>query len=176
MHFLKYSTLATLMLVSPRLLAKEQHGAHEHGKAELDIAIDGTKVVIAFESPADSIYGFEHDAKSAKDIATRENAAAVLKDAASLFQFPAALTCALTESKIETWVVETPKDKKSKHGEHGEVHANYTYTCAKSPTGSKLIVALTDKFPKLREIAVQLVSDQKQSGSTIKATAKTIDL
>lgn len=182
--------------------AKEQHGAHEHGKAELNVAIDGGKVVLAFESPADSIYGFEHEAKSAKDIAARDNAVKLLKDdAANLFQFSGDVGCKLTDTKIEPWVKEgedkddydhdhdakTPakaekgkptKGKKAKHhhGEHGEVHATYTFTCTKAPTGSKLTVNLTDKFAKLRQITVQLISDQKQSGATIKAGNKTLDL
>lgn len=190
--------LTVLALASAPGLAKEQHGAHEHGKAELNVAIDGMNVMIAFESPADSIYGFEHEAKAAKDIATRDDAAKILKEnASSLFQFQADRGCALTTSSIDPWVKEGADDhdhhdakkapsakgkkesghkQKHDHGNHGEVHANYTFTCTKSPASSKLTVTLIDTFPKLREIAVQLISDQKQSGSTLKSSNKTLDL
>lgn len=192
------SLITTLAITPYGLFAKEQHGAHEHGKAELSVAIDGMKVTIALESPAESIYGFEHEAKKPKDVTARDDAAKKLKDnAATLFQFAPSVGCTLTDSKIEPWVKESEeeherehaKDKKAKgdkkaeehdhhheHGEHGEVHANYTFTCTKSLSGSKLTVTLLDSFPKLREIAVQLISDQKQSGSTLKAANKTIDL
>ena len=195
MKHVTVSILTALALSATAGTAKEQHGAHEHGKAELNVAIDGLKVMIALESPAESIYGFEHEAKAAKDVTARDNAAKLLKDNAStLFQFQADRGCALTESKIEPWVKEGDDDhdhdaKKAKpskggkaehhqheHGEHGEVHANYTFPCTKAANGSKLTVTLTDSFPKLREIAVQLISDQKQSGTTLKASNKTLDL
>lgn len=198
MKNVKISVATILLLSATTGFAKEQHGSHEHGKAQLNVAIDSLKVMIAFESPADSIYGFEHEAKAAKDVAARDTAVKVLKyNAASLFQFQGDRGCALTTSTIEPWVIEGDDDhdhdtntntnsktkakaakgkvKESKHG-HGEVHASYTFTCAKAPAGSKLTVTLTDSFTRLRQIAVQLISDQKQSGTTITSSNKTLDL
>lgn len=166
------------------------HKAHEHGKAELDVAIDGTKVAIEFESPAESIYGFEHEAKKAKDIEARDKAVKILKEkAAVLFQFAPEVGCELTEAKVEPWVKEDDAKedasdknhakhgkKKHAHAEHGEVHADYTFVCKKPLTGSKLTVTLTDSFPKLRSIKIQLVSDQKQSGLILKSSKQAIDL
>lgn len=200
---IRLPVVATILFSSTLAFSKEQHAAHEHGKAELNVAVDGQTVTLAFESPAESIYGFEHEAKTAKDITTRDAAAKLLKDnAAALFQFQADRGCTLNKSTIEPWVKEgddkedhdhdhdhgsdakkskstkskTKPSTRHKHSAHGEVHADYTFTCTKAPAGSKLIVNLTDSFPRLREIAVQLISDQKQTGSTIKSSNKTLDL
>ena len=40
--------------------AAETHGTHEHGHAVLKLAQEGTAVVVHFESPLESIVGFEH--------------------------------------------------------------------------------------------------------------------
>lgn len=190
--------LSAVFFLTTPLFAKEQHGAHEHGKAKLDIAVEGTKISVTFESPAESIYGFEHEAKTKSDIAARDSAAKILKDdALSLFQFDASLGCKMTSSQIEAWVKEDhdedhdhhasktakphkgmshTKEAAHEHGEHSEVHANYVFTCNKAPSGTKLTVNLTNKFTRLREIVVQMISDQKQSGTTIKAGSTAVDL
>ena len=186
---MKRPIIAAIMSLatSTNLFAKEQHGAHEHGKAKLDIAIEGTKVSLGFESPAESIYGFEHEAKNPKDIAARDAAVKELKEnTANLFQFQPALGCTVATATVEPWVTEDhdhakadkkgKKEQHKKHGKHGEVHADYSFTCAKNPSGSKLTVTLTDKFPRLREIVVQFVSDKKQTGATLKTGATSIEL
>ncbi|TVP42155.1 MAG: DUF2796 domain-containing protein [Gemmatimonadales bacterium] len=42
---------------SPRPLGQE--GAHEHGVARVNLAVDGTRATMAFRAPATEIYGFE---------------------------------------------------------------------------------------------------------------------
>ncbi len=44
-----------------------EHKAHSHGHAELSIAFDSLVGQLEFKSPAESIVGFEHQAKSDKD-------------------------------------------------------------------------------------------------------------
>ncbi len=175
---------------STNLFAKEQHGAHVHGKPKLDIAIEGTKISLGFESPAESIYGFEHEAKNPKDIAARDAAVKELKEnSGNIFQFQPALSCTLASATVEPWVTEdhdhdreksikkgSHKEKSKKHGEHGEVHADYVFNCTKTPSGTKLTVTLTDKYPRLLEIAVQLISDKKQAGATLKSGSTSLDL
>ena len=56
--------------------AAETHSAHEHGHGVLKLVREGTQIVVQFESPLDSIVGFEHapetDAqRTALDEATR---------------------------------------------------------------------------------------------------------
>jgi Protein of unknown function (DUF2796) len=39
---------------------RREHGAHEHGVAELNLALDGKELWIEFSSPAVNLVGFEH--------------------------------------------------------------------------------------------------------------------
>lgn len=41
-----------------------RHDAHVHGVAEINIAVEGTKATVEFRAPAESVMGFEHEAKS----------------------------------------------------------------------------------------------------------------
>jgi Protein of unknown function (DUF2796) len=46
---------------------RPQHGAHVHGTATLNIAIEERTATVELITPAESIIGFEHQAKSAAD-------------------------------------------------------------------------------------------------------------
>ena len=72
-----------LLLISPVTFAaaKEHrhHEAHVHGSATLNIAFEKLQGKIEFKAAADSILGFEHEAKSEKDKKT-------VSDISSLFE------------------------------------------------------------------------------------------
>lgn len=61
--------------------AAETHGTHEHGHAVLMLVQEGTEVVVHFESPLDSIVGFEHTPANDEE-------RAALKEAVRLVQIP----------------------------------------------------------------------------------------
>lgn len=69
--------------------------AHEHGVGRLNIAIDGTSVLIEFHAPGADIVGFEYEAKNEKDIAAIDKAIAALSRPPELFAFPATAECTL---------------------------------------------------------------------------------
>ena len=189
----KIRILALLAVLPTSAFSKEQHGAHEHGKATLSIALDGNTLSIRFESPADSIYGFEHVAKSASDIAARDKAIGTLKnDPLSLFSLNSGLGCKIAKADVDPFAKDDhdPADHKAKsnadskteaaqhgeHGEHAEVHATYTIACDKSPVGTELSVNLFAQFSRLNGIETQYISDKKQHGKTLTKAAHAIGL
>jgi hypothetical protein len=172
------NTIMTAMLgflISGTVNAKEKHHAHEHGKVELDIAIDDKKVSIELESPAESIYGFEHEAKTDVQKKTRDDAVAKLNsDASKFFVFDSKLNCQIVTKSVEPFVVEeqdhSSKGGKKHHhsgGEHSEVHAEFEATCGASPVGTELSVDLGSAFPKMKKVKVQVVGDKSQRGSVL---------
>jgi hypothetical protein len=52
---------------------QHQHGAHVHGSAKLDIAVEDRTATIEIESPAESIIGFEHKARTDADQQDQEH-------------------------------------------------------------------------------------------------------
>lgn len=160
---------------------KRHRDAHVHGVAEVNIAVEGSKADVEFRAPADSVMGFEHEAKSEGDKKKRDAALELLRTKKDqLVLFDSKLGC--KSSEMKTAVVEEKgerskqqagkserghKDQK-KSGEHREVHGTFSVACGKSLAGSRVKFAVYKIFPEIHEIKVQVVSDSGQSGATIK--------
>jgi hypothetical protein len=77
-------------------------GAHEHGIARLGLAVDGTRVTIDLELPAESVFGFEHAPRSAQERATAAEALDRLRTgSARLIALPEGAACALDSAEVQ---------------------------------------------------------------------------
>jgi Protein of unknown function (DUF2796) len=163
-------TLGMSCAVAPA--AEKRHSeAHVHGVAEINIAVEGSKADIEFRSPAESVMGFEHEAKSESDKKKREAALRTLQNKMNqMVLFDPKLRCKFSEPK--TTVVEEKeersKEQSGKTGEHREVRATSSVRCDKPLAGSRVTFGVTKVFPEIYEVKVQVLSDTKQSGATIK--------
>lgn len=90
-----------------------QLDAHEHGVGTLNIAIEGSTVVMAFEAPGADIVGFEYSAESDADLAAIQRAVAILGAPLDLFVMPDAAGCTVVEVIAEL-------ESEDGHDEHGE--------------------------------------------------------
>lgn len=156
--------------------AEREHGSHVHGVGNLNVAIDGTTVEIEFESPGANIVGFEHAAKTAKDRATIEKAAAGLKAGDKLFAFPEAAECRLTDAEVET--PDTHDHDKHAHEKtgasddaHSEFDAHYRYRCDQPARLTHIDVNVFRLFPATRTLEVQAISPRGQHAQTLTPTA-----
>ncbi len=128
--------------------APHQHKAHSHGAAKMAIAFESTKGQLTFEAAGESIYGFEHIAKSAAQ--KKKQAEALTKLETSLAQmvvFDKTLNCVFTKEKLEV----------SQDGNHSEVQATFAIQCEKEPAGSTLKFNIQAVFPKLKDVDVQVL-------------------
>ena len=150
--------------------AREQHAAHVHGTAKLNIAVEGKTATVELESPAMDVYGFEHAAKGAKQIKTRDDAVAKLKsEAGQLLMFDPKLACVVEAGKVDPFVHEG-------HGEHGELRAQFTVKCAGELAGSTLKIGFWKVFPKMQSIEVQVVGDKSQGAGKLSRKNDSIKL
>lgn len=143
--------------------------AHEHGSAKVNIAFEtatgAPKGVIEFESPADSIVGFEYEAKSAADKAKVTAALRVLKARfGEMVILPPASGCKLTNKSAK--VEAEHHDAKSKE-QHSEVHAEFDVTCAKPLSGGEIRFGFTKVFPKVHDVDVALLVGEQQSKADV---------
>ena len=83
---------AVVLLIGLGADAAETHGAHEHGHAVLKLAQEGTEVVVHFESPLDSIVGFEHEPQNDEQRAALEEAAGLVLVSENIVRLPATCT------------------------------------------------------------------------------------
>src|SRR5690606_10682377 len=110
--------------------AAAQH-AHEHGVAELRVALEGSTLLVEFESPLANLVGFEHAARSEAEQAAMAGLEKTLRAPQGLFVLPAAAGCVLKEVELELPGAgdnhhDHAHDHKHdhKHDQHGDDHAD----------------------------------------------------
>jgi len=137
------------------------HHAHEHGHAELSLVVEGTKLTARLEVPAESIYGFEYEAKTDADKKKRDAGCEKLKtNFGAMVAVDPAYGCTFTNKSLEP--------RAAGHaGDHGETHAEFEATCQKPPSGANVDIAFDKFFPRVKKIKVQVLSGEKQSGADI---------
>lgn len=162
-------------------------GAHVHGVASLNIAIEGEALEIALDSPAMNLVGFEHTAASAEDKAKVQNAREQLQQGNALFGLPAEAKCELKDVRMESALFE--EGEAHAHGEHmhgdehshgdaeghadhdhSDIEAEYSFTCANAGTMTSVdLSGFFKQFPATEKVNVQAIGANGQKGETLTA-------
>ncbi len=169
-----------------------QHGAHVHGIAALDLALEGREVQVELDSPAVNILGFEHAPSSEADHAALDEAVASLQDGDRLFRFNEDAGCRMEEVKLASELLDEQhgghadrqpgehlQEEQDGHGyeqqgHEGEVHsdieATYHFECDQPGKLTQLTVELFEAFPGTERLKVQYVIESKQGAAELTAT------
>jgi hypothetical protein len=132
---------------------------HEHGRAELDVAIEGPSVTAEFRSPADSVLGFEHAPRTTKEKQTVSAALEILRArSGELLLLPADAGCQFQPGKASI---------ASEAGGHQDVEASLRATCRRPLLKGEIRFAFGRHFPEIRQLVVQVVGTGFQTGATI---------
>lgn len=180
-----------------------QHGAHVHGIAQMNLAVEGSNVLLELASPAMNIVGFEYMPSSDEDRHAVHEAAEKLEDGGSLFEFSRAAGCTLVTAEIESPLLadehheehpdkdsygkdhdEKSHDEEHDHsaaeahgrGEHSEFEARYQFTCSSPEKLKSLTVNLFTAFPGFEEIQTQVLTNSRQTGAELTAKNNRVDL
>ncbi|GIZ11684.1 DUF2796 domain-containing protein [Pseudomonas sp. NCCP-436] len=141
-------------------------GAHEHGVANLNIALDGKQLEVQLESPAMNLIGFEHAARSEADKAQLENARRELEKPLTLFAL-SSNNCRNTRIELHSPLFyEGVHEHHHSHGhddEHSEIHAHYQFECTNELKQLSL-AELFKRFPATEKVQVQLIGPAGQQG------------
>ncbi len=156
--------LLALTIPATALLAQ---GKHEHGVAELDVAVEGDEVLLLLSAPAESLVGFEHPPGDAGEQRLVDRATARLADAEDVRVVSDGENCALVESRVSDPFAERHEhaDSESDHADH-EAHTDFTaewsYHCG-DRVASSIEVQLFDTFEKLERVRVRSVGPNGQA-------------
>lgn len=159
------------------------HDSHEHGVAELNLAVDGSSVLIELESPAANIVGFEHQPHDAaeRDLVTK--AIQRLQEAESLFVFTSNANCSVQFAEVETELEQQHEHNDHDHHEneknsddHSEFSSNYIFSCEAIDKLKQVEVKLFEEFSGLESIKAQLITPQNQTLIELSAEQNTIDI
>ena len=91
-----------------------QKDSHEHGAANLMLAIEGDKLQIGIEVPSESLIGFEHFPKSRSDRENINEAIKILSNPSKFFSTPDDAECLLTGLNVSQTLFSGEEE-----GEHG---------------------------------------------------------
>ncbi|WP_417605928.1 DUF2796 domain-containing protein [Oceanimonas baumannii] len=168
-----------LTLLPFSLLAHTQHGVHEHGFGQLNLAISGQQLALELFSPAADIVGFEHNPVTSEERATFADALQKAQDADALFTLPASAGCVLQQAQhIEN-------NEHAEHGhnahdehehehEHHDEHAHkdiklsYSWQCSQPDALNQLNAAgLFQQFPSFNRISLQGIAPDTQIAATL---------
>lgn len=166
------AAFAAIALLIPLPVLANDPGAHMHGAARLEIAVDGTVLTLRLESPLDSLLGFEHAPRTEKQKKAVNGMAEKLRKAGDWFIPTPAARCRLATVKLESPVL-TP-DKKSTDNTHADLDGEFVFHCESPEALRWLDVALFDGFPRFRQIDVQVAAAQGQKAARLFAKQRRV--
>jgi len=193
--FFLVATLAIAQAIAVHVVGAgehRQHGAHEHGVAHLNVAVEGNNLVIELFSPAANIVGFEHHPKTKAQKIQVEEAREKLGAAEMLFKLPTQAQGRLVSSNVDTNIdsdsADTSyqheeadvhdKDEQNAHDHHKDAHeharhsdfkAQYQFFCDTPEKLAYLDVMLFQIFPGIEHIEAQILTDTGQSAKELTA-------
>ncbi len=169
------AALGLACVASGAAAAETSHGAHEHGAAELELAVEGSDVVVNFASPMYNLVGFEHAPRDEPDREAIAAARALLEDPGSLVRLQADAACTTVELDIH-WEVPSAEeeerdgdeaaggdahDDEPDDHEAGEPHADVAvairYRCENPDRLDALDITAFESFERLSEVELSAV-------------------
>ncbi|MEO8924211.1 MAG: DUF2796 domain-containing protein [Caldimonas sp.] len=154
--------------------AVHQH-AHVHGVAKLGIAMQGKVVTISFESPLDSLIGFEHRPGSPAEQAAAAALQARMRAPRELFQFNAEAACSLVKAQGESAIF-GPAPAAAAGDEHADLDASFEYSCAQPAKLATVDTGLFKSYPRLHKLDVEIATDKGQFKQTLTSPAHLVAL
>ena len=165
--------------------------AHQHDAANVNIAVDGARVHIVLESPLANLLPFEHAPATLEQRQEVKEMARRMHQAETLFQLTPAAECRLENVRLASEKLDAAlldpnsplepaqaaggkgqrgKGKKAAKEEHGDLDADFLFTCAKPDKLNSVDVLLFAAWPGLKRIEAQAVTPKGQRAA--KLTAK----
>ena len=164
-------------LLAAPLLALAHGSAHEHGAANLDIAVEARQIVVMFQSPLDNLVGFERAPRTDSERQRANDAVARLKDGERMFQFDAAAGCKLARFSLDSPALGygNPSPSAKTAADHADLLATWEFQCADTAKAAQVEVGLF-AFNQLKRVQVQLALPKAQAKRELKRPKKLIML
>jgi hypothetical protein len=150
-------------------------GAHEHGVARLDVAVEGNRIVIELDTPLDNLLGFEHAPRTDAERAKADAAVKVLREAVALFRIDGNAACTLGAVDLSSPPLQLGK-KTAAPGEHGDLEGSFEFKCKAGARAAFIEVGLFDAFPQLKRIDLQVATPKGQMKATLRRPASRVQL
>ncbi|OIO67440.1 MAG: hypothetical protein CO186_12350 [Zetaproteobacteria bacterium CG_4_9_14_3_um_filter_49_83] len=164
------SVLALLaMTFTPAMARSETLGAHVHGIALLQVAVEHDAMLLSFSSPLDNMLGFEHKPGNATEQAKTDVMAATLQHAETMFIANPEAACTLASVHLDSVALEADDaDVEDHHHDgHADIDGEFIFHCSHADRLQWLDVMLFDPFPNLHRLKVEVVTPQRQAAAML---------
>lgn len=180
---MKIMTFALAMFLAfswnGRLLAGE---VHEHGRATLELAIEGELLELRLEGPLDGFVGFEHAPRSEAERADLRQAIATLSAPDGLVELPVAAGCDLIDAEARH-----PFDGHGGGGHddrqasppnegHAEMVVTQRFRCQTPARLTSLRLRLFGTFPRVGRVDAVVVGPAGQQASSLSPAQRVVRL
>ena len=154
--------------------ASREKDSHEHGAANVMLAMEGEKLQLNFEVPSESLIGFEHFPKSQDQRWYFNEAIKSLLEPSKLFSIPADAECLLVVINVSQSLFaakdEHGHEEKDEHGHdesdkseiHSEFSSKYHWNCEHLDEIDSIATQLMNIFPRIEEIRVRWITKNNQ--------------
>lgn len=171
--------IALLLAGSAVAPAAHAAGAHSHGVARLDVAVDGATLTLRLESPLDSLLGFERAPRNDAERGQVRAMAQALRSGNG-FVPTAAARCRLDRVDLASPVLapDLPGGGSAAAGTpadgHAELAATFVYRCEDPKALQGIDVMLFDYFKRLARVDAQVAGPKGQSALRLNARARQV--
>ncbi len=166
-----------LAVTSPAWAGK----AHQHGVAQLDVAVEPTRVTLELDTPLDNLLGFERAPRTDAERAAVEKALTRLRAAEGLFRIDSAAGCTLAKVNLVSAALGLPAPggdaaAPAVKGEHAELNGRFEFSCKAGNRASFVEVNLFEAFASMKRIELQLVLPRGQMKASLLRPATRVAL
>jgi hypothetical protein len=176
-HTLPACLSLTVVVLGANALATENPGAHRHGHAQLQVAVEANRVDLIFTSPAHNLAGFERDARTPEEEQRLEDIAEWLSSQ-PLVDMNAG-SCTVTAAEVHASGAPHDRHHQDHHDHHDhdddghgqEGHREYEVTqqldCSDMSADQTFTAEVMARFPEIEVLSVQWVSETAQGSARL---------
>ncbi|MEX0604757.1 MAG: DUF2796 domain-containing protein [Marinobacter sp.] len=173
--------------------AAENPGAHVHGQASMQVALEGERIDVIFETPADNLVGFEYEPKT-------EAERKAVEDARQWLTSTPLVNTAASDCRVDQASVSTSHDNHKDHRNHddhgkhedeahpdghghhqkeAESHSEFEVSQRLICDGiedANVVTPLLTKYPSITALSIDWVTENSQSNIRLEAGETRISL
>lgn len=169
MIFLLKIVITISLLTITKQSAANDFAAHIHGHAELTIVIEQNNVELNLIVPAESLFGFEHVAKTPNEKSKVVETKKHLSKPFNIINFDS-VDCQVKRVYVDTSDVIRNENHQHVHTHsHREVRGNYQFSCRNTNEILSATTPLFEHFGTLQMINVIWISDVQQNAIKLDA-------
>lgn len=160
-----WSCLLVMACLLPVPALAGHPGAHVHGAASLQVAVDGNTLSLQLETPLANLVGFEHAPRTAQQKQALRAMADRLRQAGEMFTPTPAARCTTVSVELESPLLQSSSPAEGDG--HADLDGSFVFRCENAAALRDIEVGLFASFPKLRRIDVQVAGPRGQSATRL---------